>query len=51
MLPFYDPMTVHEDLYTVHGGEDGFTYDGLGIISFTNELWTDKRMRSDGNNP
>ena len=51
MLPFYDPMTVHEDLYTVHGGEDGFTYDGLGIISFTNELWTDKRMHSDGNNP
>jgi len=51
MLPFYDPMTVHEDLYTVHGGEDGFTYDGLGIISFTNELWTDKRMRADGNNP
>ena len=51
MLPFYDPMTVHEDLYTVHGGEDGFTYDGLGIISFTNELWTDKRMRSDGSRP
>jgi hypothetical protein len=51
MLPFYDPMTVHEDLYTVHGGEDGFTYDGLGIISFTNELWTDKRMMANGNNP
>ena len=51
MLPFYDPMTVHEDLYTVHGGEDGFTYDALGIISFTNELWTDKRMMANGNNP
>ncbi len=44
MLPFYDPMTVHSDLYVVHGGEDGWTYEGLGIISFTNELWTDKRM-------
>jgi len=51
MLPFYDPMTVHEDLYTVHGGEDGFTYDALGIISFTNELWTDKRMMANGENP
>ena len=51
LLPFYDPMTVHEDLYTVHGGEDGFTYDALGIISFTNELWTDKRMMANGKNP
>ncbi|MDP6602548.1 MAG: M14 family metallopeptidase [Phycisphaerales bacterium] len=51
MLPFYDPMTVHSDLYVVHGGEDGFTYEGLGIISFTNELWTDKRMMADGSNP
>jgi hypothetical protein len=51
MLPFYDPMTVHEDLYTVHGGEDAFTYDALGIISFTNELWTDKRMMANGENP
>ncbi|MBT5409542.1 MAG: peptidase M14 [Phycisphaerae bacterium] len=51
MLPFYEPMIAYKDLYTVHGGEDGFSYEGLGIISFTNELWTDKRMRANGEDP
>jgi hypothetical protein len=51
MLPFYEPMIGYKDLYTVHGGEDGFTYETLGIVSFTNELWTDKRMYSKENNP
>ena len=51
MLPFYDPMVAYKDLYTVHGGEDGFTYESLGIVSFTNELWTDKRMLANGENP
>ncbi len=51
MLPFYDPMIAYKDLYTVHGGEDGFTYESLGIVSFTNELWTDKRMYANGDNP
>jgi hypothetical protein len=51
MLPFYDPMVAYKDLYTVHGGEDGFTYETLGIVSFTNELWTDKRMLANGENP
>ena len=51
MLPFYDPMIAYKDLYTVHGGEDGFTYEGLGIVSFTNELWTEKRMFANGDNP
>ncbi len=51
MLPFYEPMIAYKDLYTVHGGEDGFTYETLGIVSFTNELWTDKRMYSKENNP
>jgi hypothetical protein len=35
----------------VHGGEDGFTYETLGIVSFTNELWTDKRMYAKDENP
>ena len=51
MLPFYDPMVSYKDLYTVHGGEDGFGYEGLGIISFTNELWTEKRMYATGEDP
>jgi hypothetical protein len=51
MLPFYDPMIAYKDLYTVHGGEDGFTYEALGIVSFTNELWTEKRMLANGDDP
>ena len=51
MIPFYVPMIAYKDLYTVHGGEDGFTYETLGIISFTNELWTDKRMLATGKDP
>jgi hypothetical protein len=39
MLPFYDYMIIHADLYTVHGGFVNWTYEGLGIFSFTNELW------------
>ncbi|MBC8202142.1 MAG: peptidase M14 [Planctomycetes bacterium] len=51
MLPFYEPMIAYKDLYTVHGGEDGFTYEALGIVSFTNELWSDKRMYARESNP
>jgi len=51
MLPFYEPMIAYRDLYTVHGGEDGFTYESLGIVSFTNELWTTKRMMATGEDP
>lgn len=41
MLPFYNYMIIHADLYTVHGGFVNWTYEGLGIYSFTNELWAD----------
>jgi len=44
MLPFYRAEVTSEDLYTVHGGETGWAYEGLGITAFTNELWSDKRM-------
>lgn len=39
MLPFYRYMVIWKDLYTVHGGFVNWTYEGLGIFSFTNELW------------
>lgn len=39
MLPYYDYFVIHEDLYGVHGGEATWASEGLGIISFTNELW------------
>ena len=40
MLPYYRSMVIHADLYTVHGGEATWAAEALGIISFTNELWT-----------
>ena len=44
LLPFYRPMVIHKDLYVVHGGEATWAYEALGIIGFTNELWSDQRM-------
>ena len=44
MLPFYRYMVIHKDLYSVSGGFVNWTYEGLGIFSFTNEMWSDARM-------
>lgn len=44
MLPFYRYMTIWKDLYTVFGGFATWGYEGLGIISFTNEMWSDDQM-------
>lgn len=43
MLPFYRYMILWRDLYSVFGGFATWTYEGLGIISFTNELWSRSR--------
>jgi Zinc carboxypeptidase len=40
MLPFYRYLVINKDLYDVHGGFVNWVYEGLGIFSFTNELWT-----------
>jgi len=48
MLPFYRYMIIWKDLYSVFGGFVNWTYEGLGIMSFTNELWTDDRESPDG---
>lgn len=40
ILPYYDYMVIYKDLYTVHGGLVNWLAEGLGIFSFTNELWT-----------
>jgi hypothetical protein len=48
MLPFYRYMVIWKDLYTVFGGFVNWTYEGLGIISFTNEMWTERRLSPDG---
>jgi Zinc carboxypeptidase len=47
LLPYYDYMIIHADLYTVHGGLVNWLAEGLGITSFTNELWTNARMMPD----
>jgi hypothetical protein len=39
MLPFYKYMVIWSGLYTVHGGVTDWGNDGLGIVSFSNELW------------
>jgi len=39
MLPFYNYIVLWSGLYTVHGGFIDWTNDGLGILSFSNELW------------
>jgi len=39
ILPFYRYLIIWSGLYTVHGGVIDWTNDGLGILSFSNELW------------
>ena len=47
ILPYSNYMIIHADLYTVHGGFVNWLAEGLGIVSFTNELWTNSRMMPD----
>ena len=39
ILPYYNYLVIWRGLYTVHGGSIDWTNDGLGIVSFSNELW------------
>jgi hypothetical protein len=51
MLPFYNYWIIHADLYTVHGGFVNWLSEGLGIVAFTNELWTERRILQNGQEP
>ncbi len=44
LLPFYRNLVIHKDLYGVHGGFIGWTYEHLGIFSYTNELWNNQQL-------
>jgi hypothetical protein len=39
ILPYYNYLVIWRGLYTVHGGSIDWTNDGIGIVSFSNELW------------
>jgi len=43
ILPLYKYSVIYRDLYTVHGGLINWFYEELGVICFTNELWTDRK--------
>ena len=47
MLPFYRYMVIWKDLYSVFGGFATWGYEGLGVISFTNEMWSSEQMYPD----
>ncbi|MFC1563229.1 M14 family metallopeptidase, partial [candidate division KSB1 bacterium] len=60
ILPFYRYVVIWSGLYTVHGGSIDWSNDGLGIISFSNELWSGsqyftnpelKKQQEDPNSP
>lgn len=44
MLPGYDYIVIHKDLYTVFGGEIDFLALGRGIFTFSNELMTTYKL-------
>lgn len=44
MIPFYRSLVINKDLYDVHGGFINWTYEHLGIFSFTNELWNGSQL-------
>jgi Zinc carboxypeptidase len=44
LIPFYRNFVIHKDLYNVHGGFINWTYEHLGIFSYTNELWNGEQL-------
>lgn len=44
MLPGYDYIVIHKDLYTVFGGEIDFIALGRGVYTFSNELMTTYKL-------
>jgi hypothetical protein len=52
LLPYYRYLVIYSGLYTVYGGFVNWCAEGLGIFSFTNEMWTEsKYFQRDVSNP
>ncbi|MDX1283546.1 MAG: M14 family metallopeptidase [Draconibacterium sp.] len=61
ILPFYRYIVIYQEFYVVYGGFIDWTNDGLGMISFSNELWSGRnqyyyspelqKQRQDPNSP
>lgn len=51
MLPFYRSMVIWKDLYTVWGGEIDWLYAARGILTYSNELWTNRNLQRKGDAP
>ena len=51
MLPGYRSLVIHSDLYPVRGGFVNWLSEGFGIVSYTNELWTERRIMQNGSAP
>ena len=47
MIPGYDYIVIHKDLYTVYGGEIDYLALGRGIFTFSNELMTNYKLFND----
>ena len=43
-LPGYRSMVLWKDLYQVWGGEIDWFYGAIGVVCFSNELWTEKNL-------
>ncbi|MCA9726693.1 MAG: peptidase M14, partial [Candidatus Eisenbacteria bacterium] len=44
MLPGYHSYVLWKDLYQVWGGELDWFYGALGVVCFSNELWTEENL-------
>lgn len=40
LIPGYNYLVVHKDLYPAYGGELDWFYGGRGVYTYSNELWT-----------
>ncbi len=47
VIPFYRYVVLYQDLYDVYGGFVTWGYEGLGVFSFTNELWAASQYYAD----